>query len=655
MESSQETAGLLYYIYLGRDRSVKHMKAFIWSHPVFLAVAVSALVLAAFSPSLRGSFVWEDKLNLLEGRDGSDLSPSGWFLAQTGGDFKPLVWFSYAFDRFFWDFNPQGYHLAGILLHSLSTLLVYLVIFRLGNGYIPPLVSLLGAILWSFHPLRVESVVWITERKDTLFLPLYLLSVLSYLRYGLRAYEVASAPMRHERCPLGTPGATGWTGPGPRSADRGRHGSKALWYAAAVLFGILALLAKPMAVSLPLVLLLIDYFPLRRSKRVSWRRLALEKAPLFLAAFAVGIVALVLQSRHEALASLESVPLLRRLPILGQTGLLYLIKTLVPVGLYPVYPPGHPAFSSVPAGWAALLALLALSLLAALLSRRGRPWTVLGWGWYLLAWLPVSGIFQTGISPAADRFSYLPSIGLSILISFAICGLKRKGRLSALGAGFLAAGALGFASFRQCSVWNNDLTLWNHGVKIDSAAAHFNLGNALKATRDPLRAIAHYREAIRIKPDYGGAHYNLAIALADSGSIEEALVHYREAVRLDPTALKPRNNLGNALAALGRRKEAEREYAAILAIDPAHAEAHNNLANLLAARGEYKEAIDHYRRALEIAPDYTDALFNLGYTLALTGRTAEAAEFYRRTLLIDPEYEKARANLILLQREKGGI
>lgn len=627
---------MLYYIYLGLDRPVKRMKAFIWSHPVFLAVAVSALVLAVFSPSLRGSFVWEDKLNLLEGREGSDLSPSGWFLAQTGGDFKPLVWFSYALERFFWDFNPQGYHLAGILLHSFSTLLVYLVIFRLGNGHIPPQVAFLGGILWSFHPLRVESVVWITERKDTLFLPLYLMSVLSYLGYSGAASRAELNLLSSER-----------EGGGPNPLRTCNFSP--------MTFGILALLAKPMAVSLPLVLLLLDYFPLRRSRRVPWRRLALEKAPLFLAAFAVGIVALIMQSRHEALASLESVPLLRRLPILGQTGLFYLIKTIVPVGLYPVYPPAHPAFSSVWAGWAALLALLASPLLAALLSRRGRPWAVLGWGWYLLAWLPVSGIFQTGISSAADRFSYLPSIGLSILLSFAISGLKRKRRLIALGAGFLAAGALGIASFRQCSVWNNDLTLWNHGVKIGSAAAHYNLANALKTARDPLRAIAHYREAIRIKPDYGGAHYNLAIALADSGSLEEALVHYREAVRLDPTALKPRNNLGNALAVLGRREEAEREYAAILAIDPAHAEAHNNLANLLASRGAYKEAIDHYRRALEIAPDYTDALFNLGYTLALTGRMAEAAEFYRRTLEVDPAYEKARANLSLLEREKGGI
>jgi Flp pilus assembly protein TadD len=406
-----------------------------------------------------------------------------------------------------------------------------------------------------------------------------------------------------------------------------------------------------MAVSLPAILLLLDYFPLGRFRRRNWRRLIAEKIPLFLAAAGVAAIAISTQAEGESLASLENISVLSRLALMGQTGILYLIKTIIPVGLNPIYPTDRFLFSSLPAGWAQLLALFAAGVLAALFSGRSRRWLVLGWGCYLLTWLPVSGIFKTGLSAAADRFSYLPAIGLSIVLSFSLSGLGRRGQRIGLIVGAIVVGSLGVLTFRQSLIWNNNLTLWSTGVKLGSAAAHYNLGNALKAANDLRGAIAHYQKALRVRPEYEEAHYNLAIALADSGAWNDAVVHYREAIRLSPPELKARNNLGNALAVMGRREEAAREYEDILKIDPAHAEAHNNLANLLAARGVYKEAIVHYRRALQTDPDYTDALYNLGVTLALTGQPAEAAESYRRTLEIDPTYEKARANLGLLEKE----
>jgi len=409
-----------------------------------------------------------------------------------------------------------------------------------------------------------------------------------------------------------------------------------------------------MAVSLPAILLLLDYFPLGRFQGRSWRRLIAEKIPLLLASAGVAAIAIGAQAQRDSLASLENIPLCSRLVLMGHTGIFYLQKTIIPVGLNPVYPTDHSLFFSRPAGWSMLLVLAAVSAIAVILARRGRPWAVLGWGWYLIAWWPISGIFITGISSVADRFSYLPAIGITIVLSFALSELGRRGQKIGLIVGTIVAGYLGVLTFRQSMVWNNNLTLWDTGVRLGSSAAHYNLGNALKTEKDLAGAIEHYRDAIQINPDYAEAHYNLGIALADTGALSEAVGHYREAIRLEPPNLKARTNLGNVLAVLERREDAMREYENILKIDPAHAEANNNLANLLAARGKYDEAIVLYRRALQTAPNYTDALYNLGVTLALTEEPAEAAEFYRRTLEIDPAYEKARANLRLLQRGERG-
>ena len=531
-----------------------------------------------------------------------------------------------------------GMHLVNVALHAANAVILLLVLWAMTASVWQ---SALVAAVFAVHPLHVESVAWITERKD----------VLSGL-FGLLAL-----------------GAYAWYARGP----------SIIRYLSVVAALALGLMAKPMLVTWPLLFLLLDYWPLRRPLRL---RLVLEKVPLLLLVAASAAVTFLTQRFGGAVISLESVPLPERLARAAVLYVAYLGKTFWPVNLAAVYP-RWPMASYWPAlGAGVLLALLTAGALWG--ARREQPWLAVGWFWFLGTLLPTIGLVQVGMQVMADRFLYLPQVGLCIAVAWelswavqGLCGDSPSQRcLSGVEGALLVAGLMACA-WQQAAYWKDDETLWSHTLACTSKNwfAHTNLGNALIGRGQVEEAIAHYRKALEINPDYALAHNNLGLTLASHGRFDEALVHYRKALEIRPDFAEAHNdlglaladhgqvekaiaqyrkaleinpdyadaryNLGTVLAGLGQVDEAIAHYRKALETKPDHARAHNNLANALLGRGQVDEAIAHYRKALEINPDYIDARYNLGTALAGRGQVDEAITHFRKILEIQPEYARA--------------
>jgi protein O-mannosyl-transferase len=427
----------------------------------------------------------------------------------------------------------------------------------------------------------------------------------------------------------------------------------------------LGLLSKPMLVTLPFVLLLLDYWPLERfspaaasgprdrtfePRATAWR-LVLEKIPMLALAAASSVVTYVVQ--ETARGSLAHVPLSSRMANAVVSYVAYLGKFVYPVGLAVFYP--HPE-QALPA-WKIAGACLVLAGISAgvLVWRRRHPYLLVGWFWYLGMLVPVIGLVQVGSQAMADRYTYLTQIGLYVAVAWGGLHVVRtsagRRRACAIAAG-LALVLLAGSAWRQVSFWRDSETLWSHAlsvtsrnheahnglaralarrgqmdaaiaqyeealaIKPDYVEAHNNLGNVLAGRGEHAAAITQYRMALRIKPDHAEAHNNLALALADGGQVDAAIAHYEKALALEPRFAEAHYNLGNALAGRGQADLAAAEYEQALAVRPDFAEAHNNLGTVLAGRGEIDSAIAHYRKALAINPDFISARENLAVLLA---------------------------------------
>jgi len=570
--------------------------------PARWGILACLLAVLIFLPSLSGGLVWEDRLNLLETSQWRGEGFTAWSLRSfTAGDYKPLVWLGYRLEAAFWGLNPVGYHLSNVFLHGLNVLLVYFLLRSLTGA--APAGVLAGALFWGIHPLRVESVAWITERKDVQFCFFYLVCLLAYLRF-----------QKNRR----------WA-----------------WYWLGLVAALAALLSKAMAVSLPLLLLLLGY---RHSPDQSRKKRWLEVLPFLLSAFAAGVLALVAQADSGALTGLEQLNPGERLILAGISLVFYPLKTLFPIGLEPVYGLDPSSSLFIPAGLAAWAAILAGLIL---LRRRGRKAARPGWAWYFLAWLPVSGLFRTGLTALADRFSYLPAIGLSW---FALS----LGRPSRTGRWFLAAALAGLAGLTllQEGRWRDNLSLWGPMAADAHPVPLYNLGNEWSRRGRPLQAVSFYRAALERDCGYYSAHYNLANLLEREGDSAGAERHYRSAIVLRPGTVEARINLGNLLFRIGDTSGALEQLWSALEIEPARLSARMNLANILASLGRFEEALREYETVLCRDPGSAEAWFNLGYTLERCGRPDAAAASYERALELEPSTARARKNLELLRKSE---
>ena len=505
-------------------------------------------------------------------------------------------------------------HVVNLALHAACAVVLFLVLRAMTASVWP---SAFVAAVFAVHPLHVESVAWITERKD----------VLSGL-FGLLVL-----------------GAYAWYARGPSAV-------RYLSVAAALTLG---LMAKPILVTWPLLFLLLDYWPLDRQFRVG---LLLEKVPLLLLVAADAAVTFLAHRSTGAVVSMESVPVLQRVFRGAVLYVAYLGKTLWPVNLAVVYP-DQPMESC----WPALVAwvLLALVTAGALWGAWcGQRWLAVGWFWYLGTQVPTIGLVQVGAEVMADRFLYLPQIGLCIALAWGAADLAgpwpyHRWTFAVVAALVLAV--LMACAWRQTAYWRDSETLWTHALACTSnnAVAHNDLGGDLMARGEVNEAIVHYGKALEITPDYVDAHYNLALLLASRGQFDEAILHYGKALELKPDHAEAHNNLGSVLAARGRGDEAIAHYRRALEIQPDNAEANYNLGLALAGCRQFVEAIPHYRRALEIQPDRLPAHNNLANALAAVGQFDEAIAHYRKALEIQPNYAEGRFNLGLALARRGII
>ena len=411
----------------------------------------------------------------------------------------------------------------------------------------------------------------------------------------------------------------------------------------------LGLMAKSMLVTLPFTLLLLDYWPLRRLalEPRSIGRLCLEKLPFFLLAAGVSALTVVAQRGGDAIISMERFPLDVRLGNALISYASYLWKTIWPISLAAYYP--HPAQIPLGSLLAAALLLVALSF-GVVWLRRGRSYLLVGWGWYLGTLIPVIGLVQVGAQAMADRYTYVPLVGIFIILAWGGHELTARWRQPERARAVLAAAALcalTACTWLQAARWRDTVTLFQHTLEVTerNPMAHGILGTALGRQGEVDESILHYRAALRLRPDLAEAHNNLGIALFRKGELDEAIEHYREALRSKPDHPTAHTNLGAALYTQGRLEQAVAHYREALRLKPDSPETHNNLATALDAQGRVAEAIGHYREALRLRPDDTKAHKNLGITLYQQGRFDEAAAHFGRALRIDPSDERARSLL----------
>lgn len=540
------------------------------------------------------------------------VTPAGitWaFTSTDAANWFPLTRISHMLDVQIFGLDAGWHHLVNVLLHAIATLLLFAFLFRATSARWP---SAMVALLFALHPLHVESVAWIAERKDVLAAVFWFLTLWAYVRYTEK------------------PNATR--------------------YLLTLASFCLGLMSKPMLVTLPFVLLLLDLWPLRR------RLLLREKIPFFALAAASSVITYLAQAGSGAVGTLP-VPIALRVQNALISYSIYIAKTFWPVNLAVFYPYSL----NIPA-WEALCAAAAILGISALtfLLLRTRPYLAVGWFWYLGTLVPVIGLVQVGAQARADRYTYLPMVGLSIMLVWGLSEvLKSK---VATATGVLACLACAVLCEQQVRYWRNSETLFRHALDVTSGnyLAHHNLGVALAGDGRFPEAIAQYQAALQIEPDAANVQTDYGNALAKSGRMPEAIAHYRAALETLPDAPITHNDLANALAAIpGSMPEAIAEYQTALRLKPDYEEARNNLAQVqshaaeteynlgvdLARSGKPEAAIARFQEALRVKPDYVDAHNNLGVVLAGVGRVQEAIPHFETALRIDPNSFDAHVNL----------
>ena len=585
---------------------------------------LAAITLIVFGQTVHHDFVnYDDNAYVYDNPNvtgGLTLSGVLWaFTHVHSSNWHPLTWISHMLDCQLYGLNPGGHHLTSILLHTATAVLLFLVLRRM-TGFLWR--SAFVAAVFAIHPLRVESVAWVAERKDVLSGLFFMLTLGAYVRYVQGRSGVESRG-------LGAPAIT---------APSHRH--SACDYGLVLLFFALGLMCKPMLVTLPFVLLLLDYWPLRRFPQLGGRlvlwRLIVEKIPLLVLSGASCVATLF--SQTGARSPLGQISLLLRAGNAVISYVAYLGQMFWPSGLTVLY-----RFSPKDVG--AMSVVLSLIVLAGIstvvLVLRRRPYLLIGWLWYLLMLAPVIGIVWVGTQSRADRYTYLSQIGLYVMLTWAAADLGagwRHRRLVLGGGATIILVALIFCAHTQAAYWRNSETLWTHTLAYapDNIIGHNNLGNEFTRQGKLDEAISHYQTALQFKPDYAEAHYNLAEALLRKGALDEAIVHYQAALQIDPDYGDACNNLGNALMRLGRVDEAIAHYQRALQINPDSAGTHVNFGNALVQRGRVDDAIAQYRKALQINPDFAQAHYNLGKVLLQRGAEDEAIAHYQRAVQINP-------------------
>ena len=595
-------------------------------HSWIVPALIAAVTFLAFLPALRNGFVaWDDDKNFLANPHyrGLGTAELRWMWTSFHlGHYVPLSWMTLGLDYVLWGMNPAGYHFTNVLLHAANAVLLYFIARRLlrrtaaaslaDNWDSLTVGTAFAALFFAVHPLRVESVVWVTERRDVLSGLFCLLSVLFYLR----------------------------------ATEEGER--KRAIYALSLGTFACALLSKATSMTVPALLLVLNVYPLRRVGGVAgwWgkraRRVYLEILPFAMLAAASAILSIVALQRMPQL----SIP--GKVAVSAYSLAFYVWKTLVPWPLSPVYEmPQHvdPLAPRFLASYACVLVLIALA------------WR-LRWRWpgvttamiaFVVITLPMLGVVQNGPQIAADRYTYHAAPALAILAGTVYTALPslRLARFVHGIVGIAIIVVLGVLTWNQSRVWHDSAALWSHVLRVDdeSAIGHVGLANVLFRQNRVEEATEHARRAVAIAPGYAQAHNDLGVGLATQGHLDEAVSEYQRALALEPGNDEAHSNWGVVLARQGDLDGAIERYREALEANPDNADAHVNWGNAVVRLGNSDAGISHYEEALRIRPDHADAEHNWGVALAREGKLADAIEHFRRALIIDPDHAEAKEYL----------
>jgi tetratricopeptide (TPR) repeat protein len=602
---------------------------------IVVMLLLLGLVAVVYAQTRRFEFVsFDDGLYIFDnphvtaGLSGDSLSWSLSFEAKQKTYWHPLTWLTHMLDVELFGLDAGAHHLTNAALHLANAWLLFAVLFRATGARLP---SLFAAALFAVHPVNVESVAWVAERKNVLSTAFWLLTTLLYVHYARR--------------------------PGMRR------------YALMMGAFLLGLLAKPMLVTLPCTLLLLDFWPLGRLKfkapraseteaaadgaahfpAVAVRDLIFEKIPMLVLSLLVVHLALGSLRQTDITVSFAAIPLAARIENALASYVVYLVKAFWPGDLAMFYP----YRLNIPL-WETVCAALLLAAVTffALRAMRSRPYVTMGWLWFAGTLVPVSGLVQAGLWPAwADRWAYIPHIGLFIAVAWTLEGVFRR-RRAALQAGVAAAaavavGLLAHAGNRQAAVWENSVRLYRHAVAVvpNNFIAYNNLGSDLYSQGLREEAREAYREALRANPYFPYPYYNLGRFHLDRGETDLAAEYLEMALALDGNLGSAHTLMGEISQRRGELHQALSHYQQALKADPENKKALNDLAVILIQAGKTEGAINSLRAALKVDPQFAEAHNNLGYAYLLVGQPDAAAGHLEKALALDPGNEMAQANL----------
>lgn len=590
------------------------------------AFLITLATFLVYLPSLTNGFVnWDDRKYIYENINilSFDFNLIKWcFTTFYFANWHPITWISWALDYAVWGLNPFGYHLTNIILHSINTLLVFILSIKLiqfntydndRNGNMALLASSVTALLFGIHPMHVESVAWISERKDVLCSFFFFLAIILYIQY--------------KNCKK----------------------NRVLYYFACLIVFTMALMSKPMAVSLPLVLMILDFYPLNRlNTGVILKRSLFEKLP-FLILCSLSAILTILSAKSNVESKQATFQLIERLFISGRAYIFYLYKMIMPINLAPLYPYPEKVnlFTFEYAG--SIILLLLITFFSFKLLKRSKV-LVAAWFYFIVLLIPVIGIVQIGWQFAADRYTYLPGLGPFILSGLMVASIYKRAskyRIALITCLLLLAGSMITQTMTQIKIWKDSVTLWSHEIKIypkNVYKAHNNRGAGYLSLRNYTDAIKDFTQAIEINPLSANAYASRGQAYNGLGKHEMAINDINKAINLNPEDPNCYNNRGDVYSNIGNFSQAINDYNKAIGIDPKNEVAYNNRGIIYSKQGNYYDAIKDFNIAIKINPMHTQIYYNRGIAYANIGNYSQAISDYNKAIGNNSLHDEAYAS-----------
>lgn len=590
------------------------------------AIAVSILTFMIYLPALQNGFVdWDDNVYILDNSNIQSISLKvlKWiFSPEANPTWHPLTLLSFVVDYSIWGLNPFGYHLTNVILHTLNAFLVFILTLRLvgiksSEKADNILIAAVTALLFGIHPLHVESVAWVSERKDVLCAFFFLLTILAYLRYI--------------------------------TTDIKRK--KVIYYILCLALFILSLMSKPMAVSLPLVLLIIDIYPLERfEKGLRMTPVFAEKVPFLILSLIASLIAVYSQELGEALRTIEKYPLVPRLFVAMYSYIFYLKKMLFPYNLAPFYPyPENTEVFTFPYIGSGILLAVIIFFCVRVYKRHKVFFAT--WIYYVITLLPVIGIIKVGSFSAADRYTYLPSLGPFLLagigIGYVFRIVSRRQFKILIAVVLIILGFLVEKTIRQISVWHDSITLGSHQIKLypDSTVGYLIRGNAFNRLGNFHQAVLDLTKIIELDPEYADVYNIRGIVYERLGNYKQAIADHTKALELNPNNADLYFNRGVAYESSWNSQEALADYSMATKLNPTYAEAYYNSGMVYRRLSNYQQAITEFSRAIRFKYHYTKAYYSRGEAYLSVGDFQSAINDFSKVVEFDPKNAMANYGL----------